>query len=205
MTLTPPNATPLEQALSETGASVNAIPVPLSSLWDPDTCPAHLLPWLAWTLSVDVWSPAWPESVKRQAIRSSAEVHRHKGTRGALRRSLEALDLGRVTISEWHEYGGDPYRFRVDLAVSTRGLSEIESTYIDRAIEAAKNARSHLDVLQLTVESAGAAPTIATAVLSGETITVLPYALTDLDGRSAMPVVAIGFYGVDTMTVFPGA
>lgn len=30
-------------------------PVSIRELWNPDTCPANLLPWLAWSFSVDRW------------------------------------------------------------------------------------------------------------------------------------------------------
>lgn len=31
---------------------------------NPDTCPAHLLPWLAWEFAVDSWEEAWTEEEK---------------------------------------------------------------------------------------------------------------------------------------------
>ncbi len=60
--------------------------IPLRTLYNPDTCPVHLLPHLAWAWSVDRWDPEWPESVKRAAIKASFYIHKHKGTIGALRR-----------------------------------------------------------------------------------------------------------------------
>ncbi|EPC1727360.1 phage tail protein I, partial [Escherichia coli] len=38
---------------SEQGAQrLSELPIHINTLWNPDTCPAHLLPWLAWALSV---------------------------------------------------------------------------------------------------------------------------------------------------------
>jgi phage tail P2-like protein len=100
--LLPPNATKFEIALSETLERITDIPVPVDTLWDPERCPASHLPWLAWALSVDVWDPAWPEAVKRRMLAASPEIHRLKGTRGAVERALAAL--GAVTeITEWFE------------------------------------------------------------------------------------------------------
>ena len=79
--LLPPNATTAERALERAiTEAVGSIPVPVRELWHADTCPAPLLPWLAAALSVDVWDAAWPEQAKRDAIRASFLVHRHKGT-----------------------------------------------------------------------------------------------------------------------------
>lgn len=31
---------------------------------NPDTCPLHLLPWLAWEFAVDFWDDSWTEQEK---------------------------------------------------------------------------------------------------------------------------------------------
>lgn len=33
---------------------------------DAASCPAHLLPWLAWEHAVDFWDDSWTETQKRQ-------------------------------------------------------------------------------------------------------------------------------------------
>jgi phage tail P2-like protein len=90
--LLPPNSTKAERALAGVSARIDAIPVPIDTLWDADRCPAALLPWLAWSLSVDVWRDDWTEARKRTAIRSALPRHRTKGSFGAVRRAL--ADLG---------------------------------------------------------------------------------------------------------------
>lgn len=96
--LLPINATPLELAIE----AATCVPLPIynQTLWDPMLCPEHLLPWLAHSLSVDVWEPSWPESTKRQVIATSVRVHRIKGTRAAIRVALEAAGFGQSTIVE---------------------------------------------------------------------------------------------------------
>ena len=94
-TLLPPNATPLERALEADGAQLGDIPVPIDTLWIPETCPAALLPWLAYSVSVDLWNPDWPESVKRQVIAAAFDVHRIKGTLGAVRTRARGARPGR--------------------------------------------------------------------------------------------------------------
>ena len=40
---------------------------------------------------MDLWDPAWDDSLKRRVIREAAQFHREKGTVAALRRVLEAI------------------------------------------------------------------------------------------------------------------
>lgn len=101
----PPEAAPIERALLavEIMALADADPRVIATIWDPWHCPAVLLPWLAWALSVDVWDPSWDDGRKRKVIAASPAVHRLKGTRGAVRRALDAFDLESVIIEWWEE------------------------------------------------------------------------------------------------------
>lgn len=96
--LLPPNATPLERNLATTGERLDDLPMPIRDLRNPQRCPAALLPYLAWELSVDEWNPGWGEGTKRRVIAESVSVHRRKGTRGSVRRALEAI-LGDVPFT----------------------------------------------------------------------------------------------------------
>ena len=202
-TLLPPNATALERALEADGAQLGDIPVPIDTLWIPESCPAALLPWLAYSVSVDLWNPDWPESVKRQVIAAAFDVHRIKGTLGAVRRALEALDLDGVEITEWFDYGGEPYFFRVDVELSTRGLTETEIADIEAAIKRSKNVRSWLDRLRVFLSNRSRVPVVAIATMSGETLTVHPFAVTEISVNASVPVVGVGLYSVETVTVYP--
>lgn len=88
--LLPPGSTPLEHAIARACAPMAEISVDIPSLWNPWKCPAPLLPWLAWALSVDTWDSQWSELTKREVIAASVEVHRHKGTIGSVRRAIAA-------------------------------------------------------------------------------------------------------------------
>ncbi|OJY65518.1 MAG: phage tail protein I [Sphingobium sp. 66-54] len=119
MTLLPPNASPLEQAL-EQAATAAPLPVPLRDLMRPESCPAALLPWLAFALSVDDWDPDWPEAVRRQVVARSIAVHRRKGTVAAVREAVAAFG-GSIVIREWWEADppGEPGTFALMLALAT--------------------------------------------------------------------------------------
>ena len=72
MTLLPPNSTQLERAIEgANGAALADVPVPIRDLWNPETCPAALLPFLAWGVSIDLWDSQWSEAEKRAAVASA--------------------------------------------------------------------------------------------------------------------------------------
>lgn len=100
--LLPVGSSPLEVAAARACADIENTPVPLRRLWNPDNCPANLLPWLAWAFSVDRWDESWPEETKREVIRSTWFIHAHKGTIGAVRRVVEPLGY-LINVTEWWE------------------------------------------------------------------------------------------------------
>lgn len=104
ISILPPNSTPMERALEATfAARLDALPLPVGQMMNPATCPAAFLPWLAWALSVDEWSPDWTEETQRAAIAASIGVHRRKGTVAALRAAIAAAGYGDVEVIE--KYG----------------------------------------------------------------------------------------------------
>lgn len=171
-TILPYNSTDMERAAETAIREGMATDVPTDTLWSAEDCPVDLLPFLAWALSVDDWDTAWPEHIKRAVIASSTQIHRLKGTPGAMRRAFKALDLG-LQLSEWFEHDGDPYTFRVDVMVSTRGVSASEIKMIHSAIVNTKNARSYLDRLRVYLT---ARPTIrfSAAILMGLSVELRP-------------------------------
>ncbi len=79
--LLPDNATALERAVSLTGAARRPLPHELvSAAKNPATCPAELLPLLAYELSVDIWDDAWTVEKKRSIVMQAIRFHRMKGT-----------------------------------------------------------------------------------------------------------------------------
>ena len=159
-TLLPPNASDLERAAEGAiRARLEAVPIPLATLWNPDTCPAPLLPWLAWALSVDQWSDQWPEAMQRDVIRQSYEIHSKKGTVYSLRHALltaghgeceiqEGLDAGRydgaIQHAATHYYGTNPgywARYRVTLA---QAMTIYEAEQVKWLLADTQPARSEL-------------------------------------------------------------
>lgn len=108
--LLPPGASELERSLSAVThyAERGVAPEHVAKLWDPQTCPESLLPWLAWALSVDEWDENWPSEAKRALIARSVPIHKHKGTVGSVKRALSSLGL-ELEFFEWFEDTDDVY------------------------------------------------------------------------------------------------
>jgi phage tail P2-like protein len=171
--LLPNNATPQETALELATARIGDVPVPVKDVWNPDTCPADLLPWLAWAFSVDVWSNKWSEAQKRGAIKASYAVHNRKGTAGALRSGLSGIGYA-ADVVEWFEETppAPPYTFAIFVEVDQVGIGTIdELAVIAEIAEAYKNARSHFTGLAIRAITRGVL-TYGAAVFSGETVTI---------------------------------
>lgn len=120
--LLPPNATAQERALALTTARGGAVPVPIRELWDPDTCPADKLAFLAWAFGVDEWDPAWSDEAKRATIRDAVLVQSRKGSVWSIRRVLQNAGYGDAEIIE------GVYGRLYDAAISHNGLEPYGDT-----------------------------------------------------------------------------
>lgn len=166
--LLPSNATPQELALERSTARVGAVDVPVGDLWNPQTCPVSLLPWLAWALSVDVWDDTWSESVKRAQIQNSISIHRRKGTVKAVKDVVASFGSSLV-MTEWFENASPPYTF--DLILTMGGSTPSDAAYqaqITSAIDRVKNVRS---TYTLSLGVSGLAEIVVQAVARAITYT----------------------------------
>lgn len=159
--LLPPNATRFERALEAIAARIVGVDAP-ADIDDPMTCPAWILPWLAWGLSVDTWDADWTERDKREAVASSIALHRIKGTRLSVESVLRRFDqLARVV--EWHETlpRGTPHTFEIILPIDVDGAlpggmrtTAAFAEAIIREISRVKPLREHFRLVQ-QLSSAG--------------------------------------------------
>lgn len=170
--LLPPNASKLLRDLEATGSRLSFIEVLNKYLRNSEKCPEHLLPWLGWALSVDVWNENWAESIRRNVIKASIQVHRHKGTLGALKRALEAFEFDNVEIEEWFDYGGTPYTFKIFIEIVTEGFDLNDLTEVYAVVNQTKNIRSHLEILKAVLCTNSTGPFIGCALISGEITTI---------------------------------
>ena len=150
-TLLPPSSTALEKALEQVALNLLDIPTPIRSVWSPANCPAPLLPWLAWGLSLDNWSSDWPEGVKRARVRQAIPIARRKGTAESVRAVITSFG-GSVAIREWWqtEPRGDPHTFSLVLNLNLDG-APASAAFVDQVIAEVwrvKPARSHFTFTQ---------------------------------------------------------
>ncbi|WP_333983519.1 phage tail protein I [Ectopseudomonas khazarica] len=199
----PGNATELERLAAQALAQIERVPIPLRELWNPDTCPVELLPYLAWALSVDRWSQAWPESAKRAAINAAYFIHAHKGTIGALRRVVEPLGY-LIEVREWWEEVplGVPGTFRLLIGVLDTGITEAMYQELSWLIDDAKPLTRHLIGLAIGLETRGRTY-IGAAAVDGETLTVYPYAPGPIEVSSPAVLIGGAAHHIDTMSIYP--
>ncbi|HDL8054626.1 TPA: phage tail protein I [Yersinia enterocolitica] len=177
--LLPAGSSPLEIAAAQACAQLGNVPVPLRQLWNADLCPLPLLPYLAWAWSVDRWDESWPEATKRAVVKSSAYVHKRKGTIGAIRRVVEPLGY-LIKVIEWWKTGETPGTFRLDVGVLETGITEEMYPELERLIDDAKPCSRHLNGLSINLAVNGAIP-INVASYDSDEMTIYPYEWTQYD------------------------
>ncbi|MCG7585446.1 phage tail protein I [Photobacterium sp. OFAV2-7] len=149
----PPSASSMERALEQVfWEEIAQIEREIRDFLNPYKCRLDLLPYLAWEVSVDDWDDAWDEKYKRNVVAKALEIHTYKGTRYAIDKSIEAIRADSIRAVEWFEDPDNlaPAEFRVELI--SQGSPVDAATYpeITRAINNAKNTRSHLKGITIT-------------------------------------------------------
>ena len=204
--LLPPNASQLLRDLESVFGDSFDLPTLNRYVVNPDLAPAHILPWLAWALSVDDWSDNWSEQIRRNVIKASVEVHRKKGTIGALKKALQAFNYTNVVVEEWFEYGADPYFFRVFFDVVEPGFDITILPQVQKVIESTKNARSHLESLRAYLSAEMGLVSIGTIIISKEVTSLNPVIFDhddELENQSDAPNLGAFFITKEITTIYP--
>ncbi|MEE4820494.1 phage tail protein I [Pseudomonas alliivorans] len=177
--LLPLNSVSLELAIE--AATAETTQIPLRTLYNPQTCPAHLLYHLAWAWSVDRWDENWSESVKRAAISASFYIHQHKGTIGAIRRAVEPLGY-LIDVEEWWQTSplGTPGTFALKVGVLDTGITEEMYQELTFLIDDAKPVSRHMLELAISLETTGRFY-IGVSVSEGDEIDVYPPVPRDIE------------------------
>lgn len=170
--LLPVGSSPLEVAAARALADIARIPIQLRTLWNPDTCPMSLLPYLAWAFSVDRWDESWTVATKRNVVRTAYFIHRRKGTIGAIRRVVEPLGY-MLKVTEWWETEDAAGTFSLDIGVLESGITEEMYQEMERLIADAKAASRHLTGLNIMQEIPGDLY-VGGTYHDGEIVTIYP-------------------------------
>ncbi len=200
--LLPPSSSPLERAAAQALAAALDYPIPLRKMWDSATCPLEALPFLAWARSVDRWDEAWPEATKRAVVAAAFEVHRKKGTIGALRRVIEPFGY-LVAVHEWWQSvpPGAPGTFTLDVDLQNNGLTANDAPELERLIDETKPLTRHIGTLRVTDAVRGNAYGAA-ATLCGDSICIGPKTANELRGE-CRGLVKAATHLADVITVNP--
>ena len=120
-----------------------------------DNAPLDALPHLAEQFHImgnEGWLLVNSEEEKKALIKSAIKIHRYKGTKYALIKVLELLQINGI-VREWFEYDGNPYYFKLILNVSETNLNFERTKLLFELINEYKNERSWLDAVEITVNS----------------------------------------------------
>ena len=197
-TLLPPTATKLEKNLSQTITCEP--PIPLRSLWDPQTCPYELLPYLAWQYSVDRWDEKWSEQIKRKVIAEAFEIHKFKGTKESIRRAVEPFGF-LIKIIEWWQNNQTPGSFALEIGVSDTGITEEYYNELSRIIDDVKPVSRQLSNLVIQLISKGFLP-IGASSYDGNALDIYPYIAESVTTQYENHF-GITIHLINTLYVFP--
>lgn len=165
-----------------------------------DELPEEIVDHLAWQMHVDWYDADLDISIKRNLIKDSKRWHQIKGTPAAIE-EVAATVFGRSWVEEWFDYGGNPYRFRVNVEASQQGASQADLIRLESLVNQYKNARSRLDTINIYLTSSSSAY-LSAAMVTGEEITVYPWTTREIDGNVPL-MLGIGCQSVETLTVNP--
>jgi len=113
-----------------------------------DELSEEVLDLLAYQFHIEGYDLATDITEKRNLIKKSIQLHKYKGTKYAIEEVLKALNL-EGQIKEWFEYGGQPYRLKVDTDISSHNFIDLKK--LIELINEYKNVRSHLEELSITI------------------------------------------------------
>jgi phage tail P2-like protein len=206
ISLLPPNATKLERDIEATGTKrLAGISIPIRDLWNPDTCPTALLPWLAWAYSVDTWISTWTEAQQRAYIKNSLLIHKYKGTVGALSRAMSALGY-EWRLVEWFEEvpPAEHHTFRIEIGIPDTGITADVYTTVEKIVSDVKNVRSQMSTVVVYGRVDGVAKFLL-AQMSGCEDEIQPYMEELLEHLSQFLVLAATIDGEKTFIIPDGA
>ena len=135
---------------------------------------------LAYTFDIEPKSTSLDET--KELLKEPIKTYFDEGTFATLAKALKSL-YSDTTLKEWHEYGGEPYHFKLEFEASNKGIDFTTLNKSDKTIETYKNVRSVYDGASIALASV-AQIKAASASLSGESVSVYPLQIENLQIRS---------------------
>ena len=133
-----------------------------------DQLESPMLDVIAWEMHVDVWA-GWDGDLntaqKRDLINQSIDWHQHLGTKYAVEQMLQTV-FRTGYVSEWYQYGGNPYFFRVTINEPLVDADRVKR--VMDGIMAVKNVRSWME--EMVIPSFTSRAQMYVAVIIGQRI-----------------------------------
>ncbi len=108
---------------------------------------------LAIQMHVDFYDTTLPLEKRRALVKNSVRWHMRKGTKSVVQ-ELVATVFDSGVVSEWFEYNGEPYHFRVTLQNDT-DVTPDNLALVAKVATTVKNVRSWLDGIGFRRETTG--------------------------------------------------
>ena len=116
-----------------------------------DRLDEQLLDILAYDFKVDWWDADYSLEEKRRTLKDSWRVHKVLGTKAAVETALRAI-YPKAQVQEWFEYGGEPYRFKLDINLTGELSDAARPWRVLERVNYYKSLRSHLDSIEFTID-----------------------------------------------------
>lgn len=126
---------------------------------------------LAYDLHVDWYDHDYPIEIKRAIIKDSIKIHQKLGTKYAVETALRNVYKG-AGISEWFEYGGRPYYFKININIGSSGFPKGAYQDILGKVWFYKNLRSHCDGIYISLKGGDSVVRIMAGSGSGAVLKV---------------------------------
>lgn len=170
----PDNASPIERAVlcAEIARMALVDPGSIATIWNGDTCPSALLPWLARSVSVDVWDPSWSESVRRSAVRNSPLIHRMKGTAWAVQRALSQYGISASLTEWWQDDSVERGHIQVSIKYGS-GTASFNNDFQVLTLESVRASKPKSRIMDNTVTDVSVAGSVFAGVVPVARITAI--------------------------------
>lgn len=102
-------------------------------------------------MNAQYYRTEYPDEVKLELIKHAYEMHRYAGTQTAIDTLLNII-FDSAEFTPWHEYGGEPYHFKVK---TYDAITEDATTLLTNMLKKVKAARSIMDAIETGRHSYG--------------------------------------------------
>jgi len=165
----------------------------------PEFCHKSVLVFLAYETDVDI--SGFDTQTARKMIRAAINATQYAGTVAAVVENIEAIS-SEAKVTEWQDYGGQEYHFKVDIDVTDYGVDEEMIVRLEKTALKKKNVRSVLEVVRVNLTTSSKIRTAAVTQV-GEVATLYPYQLTEIEFNHVINNKASMMQSVETLYIYP--